>query len=259
MTIVRTLAVRLCLPVVVVVLWWVLSAGSQSFYYPPLSTIVHTLGKVWLHGDRIKSDVLPSIARLLIGYVIAAVVGIAVGVVVGTVRWLRIAVEPVLEFLRAVPPPVMAPVLLLVVGIGSTTKVAIIATGCVWPILLNTVQGVRSVDPIQTETARCYGIHGAARLRQVLLPAAAPRISAGLRQSLSIAIILMVISEMMASTGGIGYQIVRFQRTFAIPEMWSGIIVLGILGIVLSALYRVAERRVLSWYFGMRKLERGEA
>lgn len=258
MTLLRTVAVRLTLPAVVVILWWVLSSGSTSFYWPPLSQILRALGRTWLRGDRITSDVLPSIARLLVGYALAAVVGVLAGLLIGTIRRLRIAAEPVLEFFRAVPPPVMVPVLLLVVGLGSTTKVVIIATGCLWPILLNTVQGVRAIDPVQIETARSYGITGVRRVRQLLLPAAAPAIATGMRQALSIAIILMVISEMMASTGGIGYQIVRFQRTFALPEMWSGIIVLGVIGIVLAVLFRVAERRVLAWYFGMRKLERSE-
>jgi len=257
LTLGRSLVLWLALPIVLLVVWWFDSAGSSSFYYPPLRTIVSALHREWL-GHRIVDDVIPSLVRLLVGYLVAVAVGVALGVLVGLRRRVRLAAEPVLEFFRAVPPPVVVPVLLLVVGIGSTTKVVIIASGCIWPILLNTVQGVRGVDPVLTETARCYGLDGWARLRTLVLPAASPQIMAGARQGLSIAIILMVISEMMASTGGIGFTVVKFQRNFAMPEMWSGILVLGLIGIVLAMVYRLVERRLLAWYVGMRRLERGE-
>ena len=109
-----------------------------------------------------------------------------------------------------------------------------IASGCVWPVLLNTVEGVRAVDPVMAETARSYGITGAARLRHLVLRSASPQIFAGLRQALSIGIILMVISEMFAASNGLGFTIVQFQRSFAIPDMWTGILVLGLLGFLLS-------------------------
>jgi ABC-type nitrate/sulfonate/bicarbonate transport system permease component len=122
----------------------------------------------------------------------------------------------------------------------------------VWPILLNTVEGVRAVDSVLIDTARSYGISGLARLRRLILPSAGPQIATGMRQALSIAIILMVISEMFAASNGLGFTIVQFQRSFAIPEMWSGIILLGLIGFVLSELFRLAERRVLAWYHGQR-------
>jgi ABC-type nitrate/sulfonate/bicarbonate transport system permease component len=135
-------------------------------------------------------------------------------------------------------------------------KVLVIVSGCVWPILLNTVEGVRAVDSVQVDTARSYGITGPARIARVVLPSASPQIAAGLRQALSIAIILMVISEMFAASNGLGFAIVQFQRSFAIPEMWSGIILLGLLGFALSLLFRLAERRALRWYDGLREAQR---
>lgn len=257
MNLVRKTVLTLALPVVLVAVWWVTSAGSTSYFYPPLRTIAGQFGTQWL-GPRLATDVVPSLGRLLAGYALATVAGVAAGVLIGLSRRLRLAAEPVLEFLRAVPPPVLVPVLLLIVGIGDTTKLVIIAAGCVWPILLNTVQGVRSVDPVLDDSARCYRVRGWARVRRLVLPAASPQIMAGMRQSLSIAIILMVISEMVASTGGIGFVVIKFQRNFALPEMWSGIILLGLIGIVLAALFRLAERRVLGWYLGMREMERGQ-
>ena len=142
----------------------------------------------------------------------------ALGTVIGSYRRVRAVCEPVLEFLRAVPPPVLIPVIMLFAGIGDTMKVMVIASGCVWPILLNTVEGVRAVDPVMPETARSYGITGPSRLRHLVLRSASPQIFAGLRQALSIGIILMVISEMFAASNGIGFTIVQFQRSFADPR-----------------------------------------
>jgi ABC-type nitrate/sulfonate/bicarbonate transport system permease component len=115
-------------------------------------------------------------------------------------------------------------------------------------MLLNTIEGVRSIDPVLKDTCRVYRIHGLRRLFSLTLPAAAPQIVTGMRTGLSIAIILMVISEMFASRNGMGFMIIQFQRTFSIPEMWSGILLLGLIGVLLSLLMRVVELWVLGWY-----------
>jgi ABC-type nitrate/sulfonate/bicarbonate transport system permease component len=256
---VKTLALRmffvLALPLLLVITWWFASAGSTDVYWPSLRTILTTFPDEWT-GEQLRVDVLPSLLRLLAGYAAAAVVGVVLGTVIGSYRRVRAVCEPVLEFLRAVPPPVLVPVIILFAGIDDTMKIAVIASGCVWPILLNTVEGVRAVDSVMTETARSYGITGPARLRHVVLRSASPQIFAGLRQALSIGIILMVISEMSVSSNGLGFTIVQFQRNFAIPEMWTGILLLGLLGFVLSVLFRLAERRALGWYHGLRDTSR---
>jgi ABC-type nitrate/sulfonate/bicarbonate transport system permease component len=235
------------LPLALLALWWVASADSQSFYLPPLREILQTFASTWL-GARLVDDVLPSVARLLAGFALAAVLGVAVGVVVGSSRRLR-----------AIPPPVLVPIFILVAGIGTTMKVLVIVSGCIWPILLNTVEGVRARDEVLEDTCRVYGIAGLARLRHLVLRAAGPQIVTGMRQALSIGIILMVISEMFAASSGLGFTIIQFQRGFAIPEMWSGILLLGLLGVALSLLFRVFEHQVLSWYHGLRRAQRGPA
>ncbi|MFF0513034.1 ABC transporter permease [Streptomyces sp. NPDC004250] len=249
------LVFALALPLVLVAVWWVSSAGSQDVYWPPLRTVLESFPEVWT-GERWRGDVLPSVLRLAAGFALAAVGGVAVGTLVGSRRRVRAVCEPVLEFLRAVPPPVLVPVIMLFAGIGDTMKIVVIAAGCVWPVLLNTVEGVRAVDAVMAETARCYGVTGVARLRHVVLRAASPQIFAGLRQALSIGIILMVISEMFAASNGLGFTIVQFQRSFAIPGMWTGILLLGLLGFVLSILFQLVERRALGWYHGLRAAAR---
>ncbi|MFF8673450.1 ABC transporter permease [Streptomyces sp. NPDC015242] len=251
----RRLVLALALPAVLVAVWWAASEGSTNVYWPPLRTIVAAFPDVWT-AERLRGDLLPSLLRLTAGYGVAAVVGVALGTLVGSRRRVRALCEPVLEFLRAVPPPVLVPVIMLFAGIGDTMKIAVIAGGCVWPVLLNTAEGVRAVDPVLAETARSYGITGLTRLREVVLRSASPQIFAGLRQALSIGIILMVISEMFAASNGLGFTIVQFQRGFALPDMWTGILLLGLLGFLLSLLFRLAERRVLGWYHGLREAGR---
>ncbi|WP_327152068.1 ABC transporter permease [Nocardia sp. NBC_01329] len=246
------------LPVVLIALWWACTANSSSYYFPSLGKIAETFGSTWLTTDRLTNDVLPSMARLAAGYALCVALGTGLGMFLGLHRRARATAEPVLEFFRAIPPPVLIPVLMIVAGIGDGMKVLVIVLGAVWPVLLNTVEGVRAVDEVLSDTSRSYGITGIARIRYLVLPGASPQIIAGMRQALSISIILMVISEMFASSSGLGFTVVQFQRGFAIPQMWSGIIVLGLLGFLLSLAFGVFERRALGWYHGLLQSQPGE-
>jgi ABC-type nitrate/sulfonate/bicarbonate transport system permease component len=245
----RRAALEAVLPAAVLLAWGTWSAGAHSFFFPPLLDILRTFRETWLFA-RLGSDALPSLERMAAGYGIAAILGVGGGLLIGSSRPVRQLTDPVIEFLRAVPPPVLIPLAILVFGIGPWMKVVVIAVGCVWPILLNTVDGVRGLDPALMETARVYGIRRRDRLRAIILPAASPRIFAGLRLALSLALILMVISEMEASTNGIGFFILQAQRSFSIPEMWSGILLLGLLGYAVNGAFAVVERRVLRWHRG---------
>ena len=251
----RHIAVMLSLPAALIAAWWFASAGSQNFYFPPLRTIVETFGKLWFSPQAIH-NIAPSLVRFSIGYIAAAILGIAIGIPVGASRNLRNVLEPVLEFLRAIPPPVLVPVLILFAGLGNEMKALVIVFGCIWPVLLNTVAGVRALDEVLAEVVRSYRIGAIARFWHFILPGASPQIFTGLRQSLSIGIILMVISEMFAARDGIGFALVQYQRSFAIPEMWSAIILLGIIGIALSMIFRAFEAWILGWYHGLRQSQR---
>jgi ABC-type nitrate/sulfonate/bicarbonate transport system permease component len=251
----RRVGMTFGLPIVLFAAWWVASANSTDFFFPPLSQILDSLVEEWF-GPRLTADVLPSVLRLAAGYAIAAVGSIALGVLIGTSRTVRGFLEPVLEFFRAIPPPVLVPIFMLIFGIGDGMKIIVIAFGCMWPILLNTVEGVRAVDSVLSDTARTYGITGSARLRKLVLPSASPQIFAGLRQGLSVAIILMVISELFAASNGLGFAIVQAQRSFAIAETWAGMLMLGLLGFLLALLFRIVENRRLAWYHGLRRAQR---
>lgn len=245
------LALEITVPITVLALWALLSANSDTFYFPPLTEILETFADTWLF-DRFASDVVPSLERLFGGYVIAVVAGVALGIPLGLSRTARRATSPIVEFLRSIPPPALIPFAIVVIGVGDGMKIFIIAFVCVWFVLLNTIDGVAGIEPTMLDTSRVYGVRGIDRLRRLIIPAASPQIFAGMRTALSVALILMVISEMVASTNGIGFFVLQSQRSFAIPEMWSGIILLGLLGYLLNLIFMLVERRVLAWHRGAR-------
>ncbi|HZM80603.1 MAG TPA: ABC transporter permease [Candidatus Limnocylindrales bacterium] len=248
----KRVGIWLGLPVALVTAWWFASAGSTDFYRPSLRRIMQAFAETWF-GPRLVEDVLPSLARLAVGYAIALLLGIALGVAIGSSVRTRAVTEPALEFLRAIPPPILVPVIMLFAGIDDGMKVIVIVFGCIWPILLNAVEGVRATDEVLTDTCRVYGVNP---LRHLIVRAASPQIMTGARQALSIGIILMVISEMVAASSGLGFTVVQFQRGFQIPEMWSGVLLLGLIGVTLAAIFRFAEHKILGWYHGSRDADR---
>lgn len=252
MSAVKRIAFALGLPLALVAVWWLLTLNSQNAFVPQPVPLAQTFVDVWV-GERFFTEILPSLQRLSISLLVAISLGIVVGVAIGSTPWLRALTEPLLEFFRAIPPPVLVPVLMLLLGITDQMKIVVIVFGAVWPVLLNTIEGVRAVDSVLLDNCRTYQISGRHRLLHLVLPGASPQIMTGVRQSLSIGLILMVISEMFAATSGLGFTILRFQRSFAVPEMWSGIVVLGILGVTLSFLFQWVERRLLRWYHGVKE------
>lgn len=234
-------------PVALLAGYAVWSAARGSFYFPPLTDIGERFWEIWVF-DRVPTDLVPSLRRLIIGYLLSVILGVGFGLLLGSFRLLQRAVQPVAEFLRALPAVALIPFGILVVGIGDTMKVLIIVLGSVWPILLNTIDGVRGVDSEKLEMARAYDVPRAARMREIVIPATLPRVVTGMRTSMSIAIILMVVSEMVASRNGVGYFVLESQRRFAISDMWAGILLLGIIGYVSNFLFVRAERRMLHWH-----------
>lgn len=246
------------LPSLLIAIWFLATMNETGPFTPEPAELVATFVEVWM-GPAFVDHVLPSLGRLAAGLAGAILAGVLLGLLIGSHRVLRYLLQPLLEFCRAIPAPVLIPILILLLGIGDSMKIMVIVIGCMWPILLNTIDGVRATDPVLKETARSYGIRGPASVTHLLLPAAMPRIMTGIRQALSIGLILVVISEMFSAVSGLGYQIVLFQRTFKIPEMWSGILLLGLIGLLLSLIFRQIERVVLGWYHGQLEVENSGA
>jgi ABC-type nitrate/sulfonate/bicarbonate transport system permease component len=252
--------VRYGLVAFLIVVWQILSVRANSIFFPPPSTIVARELELWLSGpasrlflsDGFFHDVVPSLLRLLAGWGLALTFGITLGALIGRSRLLSDFLNPPLQFLRAIPGPALIPVFILLLGTESTMRIVLIAFGSVWPVLLNTIEGIQTVDPLQLDTARAFRLPRRARLWRIVLPAAMPKIFAGMRISLSLAVILMVVSELVASTNGIGYRIQNAQIMFLLTDMWCGIVLLALLGFTLNWLFVKVEHRALGWHRGAR-------
>ena len=243
---------ELWFPMVVLTVLWVLSEKSTSFYFPPLRIILETFRRLWLFS-QVRSDVLPSLGSLGLGYSLAAAVGITLGIIFGLLPRVHSIISPIMEFLRAIPGVMLLPLMLLLVGIGATLKISVIAYAASWPILLNTIDGVRGVDPGFLDVARSYRLPWVRRLIWVVLPAAAPQILSGMRTSLSLGVTVILFSELVGSVTGIGHRMLEYQRSFAVPETWSCILLMGFLGYGLNWGFLALERRILKWDYLRRR------
>jgi ABC-type nitrate/sulfonate/bicarbonate transport system permease component len=246
---------RLVVIAAVVAAWQLGTQAADSPFFLPPSQIVPAMYHQWFSGPAshlwltpdATANLLPSIGRMFAGWAIAAVAGIALGVAIGRLPLLADLTEPVVHFARAVPPPVVVPVFLFVFNIGTPMEVAAIIFGVIWPVLLNSIDGARHVHPGHLETARAFRLPAAIRLTSIILPSAAPKILAGLRLSLALALVMMIVSEFVGSTNGIGNEMLKDQSLFDVPGMWGVIVLLGLLGMVLNAAFGLLERRVLAW------------
>lgn len=245
----RDIGIRAAAIALALALWYWLTARADSLYFPTPDKVFDAVWNDWVRpfSTTWSENLRPSLTRLLAGYLLATAFAITLGVLIGRSRRLGDYVEPTIDFLRAIPPPALLPLFIVLLGIDDSMKVALIAVGVFPPILLNTIEGVRSIDPLYLDTGTAFRIGWRRRLTHVILPAAAPKIFAGLRISMSIAVILMVISELVAATNGVGFRILQAQRQFKMVDLWAGLVVLGVLGAVLNAGLSVIERRVLRW------------
>lgn len=246
---------------VVLVLWELVGRAVEDTDFPPPTTIVVRMYELWFSGpagqlfltqDAID-NILPSLGRMFSGWILAALIGITLGMLLGRSRKATDYVDPLIEFGKSIPPPLLLPVFVVLFATGGPngvlfTQLATIVFGVIWPVLLNTIDGARAIDRTYMETATVFNLTKAQRLRVVVLPAASPKIFAGLRLSLSLALILMVLTELIGGSNGVGYQLLQAQRGFDGAGVWAAIALLGTLGAAVNALFVLAERRMLVWH-----------
>ena len=229
-------------------LWEAISRASviDSVTMVPLSTILATLAKLIVSGE-VFTWLGPSLFRLFAGFALASLAGVAIGLMMGHFRTAYYILEPIVEFIRPIPSPAYIPIVILFLGIDDEMKIAVIALAAFFPVVVNTYAGVINVDPVFIDVARTLGLGPWTMAFRVVLPASMPYIMSGLRVSLGIALIVTVLSEMVAGNSGIGYFILNMQRAFRNAHMFAGVLVLGALGYVLNRLFLLAERYVVGW------------
>ncbi|MFE0253823.1 ABC transporter permease [Streptomyces sp. NPDC059010] len=251
---VRHALLRWTVLLLAVAVWQLVARARGSVYFPPPAEIARHVRDLWFSGpvrhgflsDAAVADVLPSLGRMAAGFALAAVAGIALGVAVGRSRRAYALCNPVLQFARAVPPPALVPVFVVIFDFGTPMQIASIVFSAVWPVLINTAEGARNTDPLRLEVAAVLRLTPAERLRFLILPSALPRIFAGLRLSLSLSLILMVFSELLPGTAnGIGFTLTDAQSRSDLLTVWAALALLGALGHLLNTGLLAVEKRLV--------------
>jgi ABC-type nitrate/sulfonate/bicarbonate transport system permease component len=241
--------IRGCYSVVLALAVWELIGRyvlTSKLVFAPLSSVLVEFARLWSTGE-LERHMMVSFTALALGFAIAAVVGIVIGSLIGISNAIGEHLDPLINALYATPLIAISPILILSLGIGPASKVAIVFMMAVFPILINTTVGIRSAEDDLIEAARSFGASRFDIFRLVLLPSALPFIVAGFRLGIGRGLVGIFIGELFGSREGLGYLISISGQTFDVPGMFVGVLVLAISGVVSVALFQYIERRVAPW------------
>jgi len=196
--------------------------------------------------------------RMAIGYALAIATAIPLGILMGYTKFFYNLLEPVIEFLRPLPPPAIIPILMVLMGTGDDMKIVVIFFGCFFPIMVNTLDGVLSTDPVLVNTARTYQMSTGGIMRKIILPSTSPYILSGMRVALPMSLIMAITAEILGGgRNGIGFFINWNYQSFDYTAMFAGIILIGIVGYILNLIFKVVENKYMAWNLGFRATEAG--
>lgn len=198
-------------------------------------------------SGTLEPKLLGTIERMFYGWLLASLVGVALGALIGISAVARAYLAPMLEFLRPLPASAIIPVAIALLGLSEGMVLAVIAFGALWPMLLATIHGFAAVEPRLYEVSRALGLSRWSVIWKIALPSALPDILAGMRLGLTIALILAVVGEMLASRDGLGLWILLSARSFRAPDLFAGVILLGLVGFVSAMILTLIEHRLLRW------------
>jgi NitT/TauT family transport system permease protein len=224
---------------------YVLDEGTRTFL-PPVSTDLVALWGL-IENGQLLDHLEASLGRSAAGFAIAVVVAVPLGLLIAWYKPLAAWLNPLLELARNTAALALLPVFTLLLGIGETSKISLVVYACVWPVLLNTIAGVRTVDPLLVKAARSLGLSSPRLFRKVILPSAVPTIFTGIRMAGSYAILVLIAAEMVGAKAGLGYLINTSQGNFEIPQMYAGIITVSVLGVLVNQGFVLLERRFSTW------------
>ncbi len=240
--------VRLAAPAALLLLWELASRTDllDSRFFPAPSTIA---GATWdgIRDGSLIEHTFASLRRVGIGFVVGAVPALALGLVLGFSRIGRAALLPLVRAIYPVPKTALAPLLLLIFGLGEPSKWVLVALGVFFPVFFNTMAGVMNLDVIYQEVARNYGASRLQFLRTVALPGSLPMIMTGLRLGVGMGLLLIAVAEIIGAKSGLGFLIFNSWQLFQVDVMYTGLIVLAVLGLVSQVLLDLLERRLVPW------------
>lgn len=235
-------------PVVILGIWELLarSEAINPLFFPPPSSLQDTAREL-IESGRLWDDLRVSLMRIGVGFAIAAVPGVLLGLVMGLWWPLRAFLSPIAAAFFAVPKIAILPLVIIIFGIGETSKIAMVAISVLFLVVLSTMSAVMEVERGYLDVAENFGASWWQRIRTVALPGALPGIFSGLRLALGFSLLVIVGTEFLAAKNGIGYLIWNSWQTFAISTMYVGLIVVGLLGWLLNVLMDEIERLVMPW------------
>ncbi|WP_230884027.1 ABC transporter permease [Planomonospora sp. ID82291] len=215
-------------------------------FAPPLSEVLVAWYDL-LVGGQLVEHFQASLIRSLSGFALAIALTIPLGLAIGWYRPVADFLSPVLELFRNTSAVALLPVFILIFGLGEPSKIIFVFYACSWPILLNTISGVRTVEPLLVKSARSMGLSPFRLFQKVILPAAVPTIFTGVRLAGAYSILTLLFAEMVGAKAGLGYLIQDAQFSFRIPDMYAGIITISVLGLLFNLLLVTVERRFSTW------------
>ncbi|MPM04516.1 NitT/TauT family transport system permease protein [Rhodobacter sp. 140A] len=231
------------------VIWTlVASTGLVGPRFLPAPMDVALRGWDWLGNGGLAGDALISIFRVFSGFLLAVLLAVPLGVLIGTFRPFEAFFEPVNDFFRYMPTPAFIPLVMIWIGIGEGAKITIIFLGTFFQMVVMIADNVRQVPLAQIEAAQTMGAARRELISQVLVPSALPAMSDTLRVTMGWAWTYLVVAELIASSSGLGFQIMRAQRFMQTDKIFMGILVIGLLGIAFDQIARFAQRRLFPWW-----------
>ncbi|MBD1554891.1 ABC transporter permease [Pseudomonas typographi] len=220
-------------------------------YLSPPSAVLQSIGELAASG-ALWQHLAASLWRSLAGLGIAIVLGVGLGLLMGWFARVESVLDPVLQLFRQTSALALFPVFILFLGIGESSKIAIIFWASFWPILLSTISGVKQVDTLLVHSALSMGANRRFLFRKVVLPAASPSIFTGVRLAGAYSITALVAAEMIGAHSGLGFLTLNSQEVFQIPSMYAGILLLAVLGLAMNAVLALIERRFTRWRRGLK-------
>lgn len=210
---------------------------------------INTLKDLWslIQSGEMGDAVLETVQRMLVGFVLASVIGVVVGGAIASSEFLKKTLEPTVEFFRPMPASALIPVVIIILGYSGSMVVAVVVLGSIWPILLASIHGFRSLDPRLSEVALLLQMSPLEKASKMQLPNALPSIFSGIKVSISIALIVTVAAEMLSSQPGIGYLMLMGARAYQSTTVFSGILVLGVLGLLINIVMQQLEKFFVKW------------
>lgn len=233
--------------ILLTLLWEVCAReGWLTSYVPPASTVFVAMWQGLLNGD-ISSQIGTTLSVYARSLLFGTLIAIACGVLMGTYRPVYNAGKMIIEFMRPIPSVATIPLAILFFGLGAEMRIVVITYAVFWPIFINTLYGVRGIDPQAVDVARNFGYTGREVLLRVTIPSAVTSIATGFRISASIALIVTVTVELVAGNSGIGFYISQMEQADRLPPMYAAIILTGIMGYLLNWFYVTMEKRFIFW------------